>query len=60
MEEFIPKAMQIVYSDLEENGQKVCYEAFDICELPKDAEESSVLTRGKQIADVIILLITDN
>ena len=60
IEEFIPKALQIVYSDLEENGQKSCYEVFDICDLPEYTEDSAVLTRGKQIADVIILLITDN
>ena len=60
IEEFIPKALQIVYSDLEENGQKSCYEVFDICDLPKDAAESSVLTRGKQTADIITLLITEN
>ena len=60
IEEFIPKALQIVYSDLEENGQKSCYEVFDICDLPKETEDSSVLTRGKQIADVITLLITEN
>ena len=60
IEEFIPKALQIVYSDLEENGQKSCYEVFDICDLPKDKEDSSVLTRGKQTADIITLLITEN
>ena len=59
MEEFIPKALQIIYSDLEENGQKACYDTFDICDLPKDEVESSVLTRGKQIADVIISKIAN-
>ena len=60
IEEFIPKALQIVYSDLEENGQKSCHEVFDICDLPKDTADSSVLTRGKQTADIITLLITEN
>ena len=60
IEEFIPKALQIVYSDLEENGQKSCYEVFDICDLPKDTTDSSILTRGKQTADIITLLITEN
>ena len=50
MEEFIPKALLVVYSDLEENGQMACYDAFDICDLPKVDLESSVLTRGKQTA----------
>ena len=60
MEEFIPKALQIVYSDLEENGQKTCYDTFDICDLPKDEAVSSVLTRGKQTADVIISEIANS
>ena len=41
MAEFIPEVLQVIFTNLEENRQNTCYDAFEVCDQnPKAIEEN--------------------
>ena len=58
MAEFIPEVLQVIFTNLEENSQNTCYDAFEVCdENPKAIKENGCADCVYTISELFSTLV---